>query len=375
MAERQNADDVTDGVRSRKTTEKGAQYQLSVKQRVYKRALSAVRSSSQILIEIMSGNEDIGCVKAELENWMKLCQELTSADQELRLLLPEDEIDFHVSRHLSQLEDNDALKAKVMKYLTDIKPEEMPADSVEPQDSASNLFMTSRTVLSRVSQHSDGGSSTLSSAKLKEKQKQAELAARAAVIKKSQEMNKRKLELQCEEEDMKLMTELAVSQARERAINDFERDLNNPTRNQEAFQSATARQMPQRMLDLPFQDAATRTQAPQTNQQQRSVSNVHAPQTREQDQSMDVIQGLVNLLHHEVKQSHLPVLEPDVFYGDVAKFELWLKSFETYIEAKTSSPIERLHYLGKYTGGEAKAAILGFIQLRQKKPIKMQRTD
>ena len=135
-------------------------------------------------------------------------------------------------------------------------------------------------------------------------------------------------------------------------------------------------QAPQQQVQVSQQQSATASaQAPQTSQQQSATASTRVPQTGQQsaaasaqtsrqDQNIDVIQGLVNLLREEVKQSHLPALELNVFYGDVTQFELRLKSFETYIENKTSSPIERLHYLGKYTEGEAKAAILGYIQLR-----------
>ena len=170
MAEHQNPEEVANGARSRKTTEKGALYQLSIKQKAYKRALSAVRSTGRKLIDVLSGNEEIQCVKAELENWLKLCQDLTSSDQEVRTLLPAEDVDYHVSRHSSQLEDNDAIKAKVMKFLTGVKPEEVSTDGVEPHDSASNLFMTTRTALSGFSQRSSGGASSVSSARLKEKQ-------------------------------------------------------------------------------------------------------------------------------------------------------------------------------------------------------------
>ena len=44
-------------------------------------------------------------------------------------------------------------------------------------------------------------------------------------------------------------------------------------------------------------------------------------------------------------------------------FHIWLKSFETFIEANTTSPAERLFFLSKYTAGEAKRAIQGFLML------------
>ena len=343
MTEPMNPEELSDGVRTRKATEKGTQYQLGVKQKVYKRALSSVRSSGQKLRNAVLQNEGRECVEAEFDKWKKLCQDLMQSDQELRALLPPEDVDYHAERHSSQLEDNDAVQTKVIKFLTAIKHQE--PDDVGMQDSASNLFMTTRTALSaKFSQHSDSASSTVSSARLREMQKQAELTARAALVKKRHEMNKRKLEMQCEEEEVELMTELAVSAAKTRAIDEFERELTG-TRGQ---------------------DGNPTEERPQviTTQPTEEVQATEMPRADHTNANTEVISGLVNLLREEVRQSHLPKLEPDVFHGDVAKFELWLKGFETYIENKTTSSVERLHYLGKYTAGEAKSAILGFIQLR-----------
>ena len=66
----------------------------------------------------------------------------------------------------------------------------------------------------------------------------------------------------------------------------------------------------------------------------------------------------------QVRPNLLPALEPEKFRGNVEQFALWMKSFETYIEGRTSSPVERLHFLAHYTAGEAREAIQGFLLLR-----------
>ena len=81
------------------------------------------------------------------------------------------------------------------------------------------------------------------------------------------------------------------------------------------------------------------------------------------DSNNDVLHQLADLLTRRDQHS-LPSLEPEVFNGDVCDFHAWLKSFESYIEQRTPSPIERLHFLGRYTSGEAKAIIQGLLSLR-----------
>ena len=80
---------------------------------------------------------------------------------------------------------------------------------------------------------------------------------------------------------------------------------------------------------------------------------------------------MMKLLLDQMKAAELPTLEPEVFKGDAARFNPWLSSFETHIESKTESPIQRLHFLAKYTGGEARRAISGLLHLRTEDSFKL----
>ena len=53
----------------------------------------------------------------------------------------------------------------------------------------------------------------------------------------------------------------------------------------------------------------------------------------------------------------LPPMEISTFNGEPMEFPIWIKKFETQIEARTSNGGERLAYLDKYTTGKAKDAI------------------
>ena len=64
-------------------------------------------------------------------------------------------------------------------------------------------------------------------------------------------------------------------------------------------------------------------------------------------------------MHREL----LPLPEPEIFRGDMINYPTWKKSFETIIERRTDSAPQRLYYLGKYTSGEAKEVISGFLTL------------
>lgn len=55
---------------------------------------------------------------------------------------------------------------------------------------------------------------------------------------------------------------------------------------------------------------------------------------------------VAKLLAETQNQSRLLIPEPDVFSGDFLQYPVWLKAFETLIEARAVKPSERLHYLG-----------------------------
>ena len=84
--------------------------------------------------------------------------------------------------------------------------------------------------------------------------------------------------------------------------------------------------------------------------------------------STDVISKLTELLGQLKDKDSLPKPEPEVFKGDILRYPLWIKAFETFIECKTTEPTERLYYLGKFTGGEVKESISGLLPLDTHEP-------
>ncbi|KAF0289463.1 hypothetical protein FJT64_012313 [Amphibalanus amphitrite] len=87
-------------------------------------------------------------------------------------------------------------------------------------------------------------------------------------------------------------------------------------------------------------------------------------QLNQSSSAVDVLSTLAKLLTEKNNENRLPVLEPELFTGNIEKFPVWIKGFETYVEHRTSCPIERLHFLGRYTDGAAHSAIAGFLHLR-----------
>ena len=77
----------------------------------------------------------------------------------------------------------------------------------------------------------------------------------------------------------------------------------------------------------------------------------------------NVITKLADVLTQRHDRDSLPRPEPEVFKGDLLRYPMWIKSFETFIERKTKDPSERLYYLSKFTTDEAKEAVSGLLPL------------
>ena len=113
-----------------------------------------------------------------------------------------------------------------------------------------------------------------------------------------------------------------------------------------------------------FQPRNDRTQAQlptdtETQAQQFTKENRHLTHHPSDNYAVPELSELLA----EQRRSRLPALEPEVFRGEVARFHPWMKTFEAFIESRTILPSDRLHYLSRYTGGEAKTVIEGFFLL------------
>ncbi len=108
---------------------------------------------------------------------------------------------------------------------------------------------------------------------------------------------------------------------------------------------------------------------PETNANHlaRSYPELESSQQARQHSHADA--GEESLLHRpadllaDKRDKGLPNMEPETFTGDLLKFPMWLNSFEALIESKTELPSERLFCLAKYTAGDARDCIQGYLTL------------
>ena len=79
-----------------------------------------------------------------------------------------------------------------------------------------------------------------------------------------------------------------------------------------------------------------------------------------QQNNVSQLHDLAKSFAEQVNLSRLPPPEPSIFSGDPLQYPTWNAAFETLIAKKGVPPEERIYYLKKYLGGEAKEAVEGY---------------
>ena len=288
-----------DGIRQRKLTEKGLRYQRELKE---KKILKELDSLSADLNKILSAeSKDYDTVKKCYSRWMFVYEEL--------LIVNEDCLEF---THPDEAEETVSLfEATDRKYKDLKKLCEHWFLSNNPPSPRRTKTPSERSFLSR-----NSASSQISLARLKEAQRQAELKARAAVLKEKQILEENKLRLKMEEEALQLNTELQVSDARAIVIDQLERSM---VQNEEDMKSELenkddrklnldelARTETNRELDIPVKRERYKSHSGQFN------TNLH-----ERD---------INPIINVTPEPNKPNAEINKFYGSALDYHRFLQT-------------------------------------------------
>ena len=301
-------------------TEKGAQYQAEIKVKMYKGLKTQLIADGKVMIEAIPQG-DRQCIQTQFDAWKHLYVDFVQMYQVLSSLLEQEEKDSLQAEYQGQLEQFNTWKARVEEFLS-----AHPAQVRSHSECASQCSSTSQAVRDK-----------LFLMKVEEMKMKAETEVKTSMAARQLDLQRRKEEL-----------ERKMAQEQEMLDNEMERKMNE-ARIKVLCAAEVEAEAP--VMD----DAASALPCPR----QEEVS-VRAEKSGQEELTAQ----MVKLLIEQKKAGDLPTLEPDVFKGDVSRFNLWLSSFETHIESKTESSIQRLHFLAKYTAGEAKRAINGLLHLR-----------
>ncbi|XP_043220532.1 uncharacterized protein LOC122380948 [Amphibalanus amphitrite] len=350
---------MSSGGRELRVTEKGRSYQASQKGKLYVQLLKRLKSTGSLIVDSIE-QEDRSRALKDFDKWKHDYVELIQTYDVLCLLLEDEEKRSIMDKHVLNLSEVNELKNKFESHLT--QSAEGTDLDVQPSRSAAGVPRSSK-----VSDTSTEVKAHLTLMRLEMEQKKAELKAKAAMSKKKLLLKEKQEQLDLEQEQLEIETEQMINEAKLKVIDRFDPDAES--------------EAPKRDVDDAVGGKDETTEAHRENKDGPELDTTTAAcyeeaRTRAHTQDEDrfntetLLQRLTDALTERNAVSKLPTMEPDVFKGNVEKFPMWLKSFETYIEHQTRSPIERLHFLGRYTAGEAKAAIVGWLHLRTEEAYK-----
>ena len=379
-------------------TEAGREYQKGIKTQTYKKHCRELnRFSTQILTE--DGTAIATEVGQEvMDKWMLCYLDLIQIERDLRHLLTPEERLQHDKMHSQQVEELQGLLGLLQNQDPRgllCRPKTMPPSRGDGQQiTTSKQDGRDDDVKSTSSRRSCSTSvrAKLMEMRLLDERQRAEAEVKIAALQNKRQLEKMKQELEWKEEELRLKTQIEVSRAQSEVANriaEEEGEMIVTASGAEALQHQEQQQRqtlhaPQQTSPIneeeargPARDSINTATLPphrsttatsgvrispveQNGRRPLSDADVEA-ETTSQEQ---LLTGLSMLLSDQNKRNALPKLEPDIFKGNVEDFPLWLKSFESFIESRTESPVERLNYMSRYTAGEARNAIHGLLCLR-----------
>jgi hypothetical protein len=296
--------DIKMGARHRKMTDKGLEYTIQRKQRHLDNLCRGLNKNMDYINNLMSVDTDIVEMKKHYAAWIALYDEFLQVDEEHRLLLTEDETRLYDSGWFKTRQD-----------MFQIFKDHVHGWFLAQQRSDS---VSVRSRKSRGSTSSTSSKRSILSARILEEQKRAELAIRAATLKKKRDLEKEKLRLKLEEEEINIEEEIAISVAKVKILDQME--------------TGSSRKSIFDDHDL------------------RSTHAIGAAA------AMSVVQHLKK-----------PTSELKRFSGSPLEFQRFMRQFKTKVIMNCDDSDEKLNYLEQYTTGEANRIVSGFSYLDAEK--------
>ena len=194
---------------------------------------------------------------------------------------------------------------------------------VTPGESASQISV--RSGRSRVSSKSN---SSVRSELAKEAANKAELQVRLRMLEEKQKQDAEKLQMMQKEELLKIKTEIAVAEAREKAFKDSDEF------------SQTSREI------------FTNTNQPQLEEQHQQHIQVEQPKNQPKRNPIGNTGDVMDTLVSFNMKNSLPRLNLEKFDGNLLHYQAFVDAFEELICSKLFNDREKLNYLAQYTTGK-----------------------
>ena len=368
------------GVRDRKPTEKGIEWQVEQKRSKFRAAMTSWRKQAVKIENLLSETQDISLIKHQRGALEQNMIEVSSSYEQLNDLFRSADMDESEYSNYEGVEKDHYLIAR--KIADAIKDIEMEKNEV-------------RSYRSRSSQNSISSQSSAASKRLDAATEAAAMRTRLKYI-----------DIEAQIEKVQAMKGLEIAEAKLAAINQLEgeesdhQDIDKILPEQQDIKQyiqsylethSVSEQAPKVTVpdngggfiseSSPIDKVRTQValnpsageyvpgQRPQNTWIYSPITsgNVNAGEPPNRDYGQNVSQQQIHELTRsfaeQVSLSRLPVPEPTTFNGDPLKFPGWKSSFDTLIDQKGIPSNERIHYLKRYLTGAALEAIEGYFLL------------
>ena len=361
--------------RRRELTEKGREEKVRRLKNDQTAKLAAVSKQRNVLTSLMESVNNLHLVKSEAVVLNTLFKEYQEAhDLHYRQLTSEEDQDKELNRYESKEKSVLEFRKQVMEWIN--VAERRLAEELD-------LFSDTKSGLSnssRGSAHSKKSSaSSTSSARAKEKLRLAELQA-------ERKMLERKQALRAADEALKLETEIAKAQARERVYASLEDQTNQE--NKDGIAPSVEQSEHQFMASTPatrlnpaapefHSNSPVSKISPQANSSNSNVAQeIDAPsdvpyQMEPHEKSFKEVMAMQRQQNEQMIATHqqlaaamtLPQPEVHKFKGDPIKYGTFIMAFKARIESRTFNAADCLYYLEQHLEGEPRELIGGCLHM------------
>ena len=348
-------------LRDRKMSERGRAYVESTLTAEFNRKVSKwMRDATKyetLIIDCMNANE-LKLYKFELESETN---DLT--DTYYKLLDHVDENDRRIID--SKLERIEHHNLNLMKrFANKIKQLELETNSdvlsvITSKSKASKV--RSRRTQSLHSQSSNA--STIASEKLAAVTEVATLSAKLKFL--DVETEKR-LEL----EKIETVKQLDIANAKLHAISQIELDIDNKNSNKSVnvlLNPSASDFVPRATTLMPFHVDKSKNDRILNENVNKQTLNESVPSSHsnvnDSHISCNSVNEIAKCFAEQMHIQRLPPPEPGIFTGSPLQYPGWKAAYNTLIESKSIPPSEKIHYLKRYLGGEAREAVNGYLLL------------
>lgn len=375
-------------IRERKLTEKGLSYNLDLKQKERSRLMKVLTGLSNELERLMSESTQTATVKTIHSKWINIYEKLLETHDQYQNLI-EDVNDKHVDNAWFQDKNSVfiAVNKTAMQWFAVNKANSIPSQG-KHKDEDVESHRSARSHASTGSRRSSAGSSHRSShlsvAKLKEEQRKVELLARAEAIAEKKQLEEAKLKLKFQEEELEIKTELKVSDAKARVIEELERSimedniLESNLIKSETLGDISDRQKTTQRIQVENKSVHYSQEKP-TKTDETSVLNPHASEWIPSQPTLQktILSNNVNDINNNkpifqteslsiARELNKPKADVQKFDGNPMMYKEFLRQFHARVVLNTESYDERLTYLLQFTVGEPHKIVKGFSHLDSK---------